>query len=136
MRKRKITVRPYKHSRLKFVVNYREAGKVRKREAGKFRETDEVKVMRKRQFFESKEAANAFAAFKNAELRKVGIDGAEFPARLREMARECTETLSAYGKTIADATNFFVAQLKASERSITAADLVPKLIDTKEADGM
>ena len=116
MRKRKITVRPYKHPRLKFVVGFREAGK------------------RKRSFFETRAQANAFAAFKNAELRKYGVEGAEFSSRLREMARECAETLSAYGKTIADATKFFVDHLKASERSITAAALVDELVAAKKAD--
>jgi integrase len=116
MRKR-FQVRKYKHARLKFVVNYREAGK------------------RKRTFFETREQANAFAAFKNAQLRKFGVEGAEFSSRLREMAQECAERLSAHGKTLKEATDFFVAHLKASERSITAAALVGQLIDAKKADG-
>jgi integrase len=116
MRKR-FQVRKYKHERLKFVVNYREAGK------------------RKRSFFETREQANAFAAFKNAQLRKFGVEGAEFSSRLREMAQECAERLSAHGKTLKDATDFLVAHLKASERSITAAALVGQLIDAKKADG-
>ncbi|HEY8650291.1 MAG TPA: hypothetical protein VIL70_05195, partial [Chthoniobacterales bacterium] len=117
MRKR-FQVRKYKHPRLKFVVNYREAGK------------------RKRSFFETRDQANAFAAFKNAELRKCGVEGAEFSSRLREMAQECAERLSAYGKTLADATDFLVAHLKASEKSCTAAALVEQLIATKKADGV
>ncbi len=116
MRKR-FQVRKYKHERLKFVVNYREAGK------------------RKRSFFETREQGNAFAAFKNAQLRKFGVEGAEFSSRLREMAQECAERLSAHGKTLKDATDFLVAHLKASERSITAAALVGQLIDAKKADG-
>jgi integrase len=103
---------------LKFVVNYREAGK------------------RKRTFFETKGQAESFAAFKNAELRKHGIAGSEFSSRLREEARDCVERLSAFGKTLTDATNFLVAHLKASKGSITASELVPKLIDAKKADGM
>src|SRR6266404_1262027 len=117
MRKR-FQVRKYKHPRLKFVVNYREAGK------------------RKRSFFETREQANAFAAFKNAQLRKFGVEGAELSSRLREMAQECAERLSAYGKTLKEATDFYVARLKASERSITAAALVDQLIAAKKADGM
>src|SRR5713101_2034501 len=110
MRRRKFTVRAYRHPRLKFVVNHRENGK------------------RKRSFFETREQANAFAAFKNTELRKYGIEGSEFSSRLREEAAECVEKLSAYGKTLTEAVNFFVAYLKASERSITAAELVTQLI--------
>jgi integrase len=118
MRQRKIRVRRYKHPTLKFVVNYREAGK------------------RKRSFFETKQQAESFAAFKNAELRKHGIAGSEFSSRLREMAQECAERLSAFGKTLTDATDFFVAHLKASKGSITASELVPQLIADKKADGM
>src|SRR5436190_9617710 len=110
-------VRKYKHPRLKFVVNYREAGK------------------RKRSFFEKKEDAETFAKKKEIDLKNSGRDGAEFPARLREMAQECAERLHAYGKTIKDATDFFTAHLKASERSITAAELVAQLIEAKKADG-
>ena len=117
MRRRKFTVRAYRHPRLKFVVNHRENGK------------------RKRSFFETREQANAFAAFKNAELRKYGAAGSEFSSRLREEAAECVERLSAYGKTLTNATDFLVAHLKASERSITAAALVPQLIAKKQADG-
>jgi len=106
MRRRKFTVRAYRHPRLKFVVNHRENGK------------------RKRSFFETREQANAFAAFKNAELRKYGIEGSEFSSRLREEAAECVELLTRHGKTLTDATDFLVAHLKASERSVTTAALV------------
>src|SRR2546429_7385680 len=115
--RRKFQVKKYKHPRLKFVVNYRETGK------------------RKRSFFETKEQANAFCAFKNAELRKYGIEGSQFSSRLREEAGECVEKLSAYGKTLTEAVNFFVAHLKASEKSCNAAQLVDELVAAKKADG-
>jgi integrase len=121
IRTRKVRVRRYTDSNrphLKFVVNYREAGK------------------RKRSFFETKGQAESFAAFKNAELRKYGIAGSEFSSRLREEARECVERLSAFGKTLTDATNFLVAHLKASKSSVSASELVPQLIAAKKADGM
>ncbi len=98
-------------------MNYREAGK------------------RKRTFFETKEQANAFAAFKNAQLKRSGLEGAEFSSRLREMAQECAERLSGYGKTLKDATDFLVAHLKASEKSCTVPELVKQLIAAKRADG-
>src|SRR5438067_2128268 len=106
MRTRKISVRRYSDSKrpnLKFVVNYREVGKVRKREAGKFRETGEVKVIRRRRLFESKEQASAFAAFKNAELKRNGVAHAEFPEKLRNIAQDAMEALKPFGKTITDA---------------------------------
>jgi len=115
---KKIRVRGYKHPRLKFVVNYREAGK------------------RKRKFFETKAAADSFATFKNAELRRNGIEHAEFPSALRVMAQNAVEQLQPFGKTIADAVQHYLIYLKASERSIAVAALVPQLIKAKEADGM
>ena len=78
MRKRKIRVRRYTDSNrlhLKFVVNYREAGK------------------RKRSFFETEAQAKSFAAFKNAELAKNGIEHAEFPTSIRVMAQNAVEQL-------------------------------------------
>ncbi len=115
--KNRFRVKKYMHPRLKFVVNYREAGK------------------RKRKFFETKAQADSFAALKNAQFRKSGVEGAEFPSRLREMAQECVERLSAYGKTLKDATDFFVGNMKASEKSCTTVTLVEQLIAAKKADG-
>src|SRR5437762_9771327 len=113
MRKRKIRVRRYTDSNrphLKFVVNYREAGK------------------RKRSFFETEQQAKSFAAFKNAELAKSGIEHSEFPTSIRVMAQNAVEQLRPFGKTIADAVGHYVAYLKASEKSCTAAQLVNELI--------
>ena len=51
------------------------------------------------------------------------------------MAQECKEALTAYGKTIKDATEFFIAHLKASAKSCTAVQLVRELVAAKEHDG-
>jgi integrase len=120
-RRRKIKVRPYRDAarpHLKFVVNYREAGK------------------RRRSYFESKEAAQSFASFKNAELKQNGIEHAEFPTALRIMAQEGMEQLKPFSKNIADAVRHYVAHLKANERSCTAEQLVKQLLKAKEADGV
>src|SRR5438874_494088 len=120
MRKTKFRVRVYADSNrphLKFVVNGRENGK------------------RTRRFFETKKEADSYAQEKRIELQNKGREGAEFPSKLREMAQECAERLRGYGKTIADATDFLVAHLKASERSCTAAQLVTELWSAKKADG-
>jgi integrase len=120
MRRRKIRVRKYADSNrphLKFVVNYREAGK------------------RKRSFFETKEQAESFAGFKNAELKRNGIEHAEFPTALRVMAQNAVEQLKPFGKTITDAVQHYLAHLKASEKSCTAVQLVKELVAAKENDG-
>jgi integrase len=120
MRQRKIKVRKYTDSNrphLKFVVNYREAGK------------------RKRSFFETKEQAESFAAFKNAELKRKGVEHAEFPTALRIMAQNAVEQLKPFGKTISEAVQHYVAHLRASEKSCTAVQLVKELVAAKESDG-
>jgi len=120
MRQRKIRVRKYSDSNrpgLKFVVNYRETGK------------------RKRSFFETKEQADSFASFKNAELKRNGVEHAEFPTALRVMAQNAVEQLKPFGKTITDAVQHYVAHLKASEKSCTAVQLVRELVAAKEKDG-
>ena len=117
---RTINARRYtdkKRPNLKFTVNFREAGK------------------RRRKFFETKEQAGSFAAFKNAELKKSGVEHAQFPERLRTIAQNATERLTPFGKSITDAVDHFVAHLKASEKSCTAADLVDELVAAKKADG-
>jgi integrase len=121
MRQRKIRVRRYTDSNrphLCFVVNYRETGK------------------RKRSFFETEGQAKSFAAFKNSELHRGGVESAEFPTSLRVMAQNATEKLKPFGKTLEEATNFFVDHLKASERSIAAAAYVDLLLAAKKTDGM
>jgi integrase len=120
MRQRKFRVKGYRdrnRPHFKFVVNYREAGK------------------RKRKFFEAKEPAKSFAAFKNAELNRNGVEGAEFSTSLRIMAQEATERLKPFGKTITDAVQDYVARLKASEKSRNAVQLVNELVAAKKADG-
>src|SRR5215472_9854209 len=120
MRRRKIRVRRYSDNNrphLKFVVNYREAGK------------------RKRTFFETKDQADSFAAFKNAELKRNGAEHAEFPTALRLMAQNAIEQLTPFGKTIADAVHHYIEYLKASEKSCTAVQLVKELVAAKEKDG-
>jgi integrase len=121
MRQRKIRVRKYTDSNrphLKYVVNYRESGK------------------RKRSFFEKEAQAKSFVAFKNAELQRNGVEGAEFPTSLRVMAQDCADRLKAFGRTIADATEHYVAHLKASERSCTVKQLLAELLDAKESKGV
>ncbi len=120
MKRHEIRVRKYSDSNrphLEFVVNYRESGK------------------RKRAFFEKKNEADTFAQNRNIELKNSGREGAEFPTSLRVMAQECADALRAFGKTIKNATDFYITHLKASERSITTAALVEQVIAKKQADG-
>src|SRR6516162_4797362 len=121
MSQRKIRVHEYNSKNqphLKFVVNYREAGK------------------RKRSFFGTKQAATSFASFKNRERHRNGIEHAEFPTAIRVMAQDAVQQLAPFGKTIADAVRFYVVYLKANEKSCTANQLVSELLAAKKADGI
>ena len=111
---RKYNDRKFPH--LKYVVNYYEGGK------------------RKRKFFETKDVAKTFAGEQDIESHNKRVAG-ELPTALRFMAKECSEALSAFGKTIKEATDFFIAHLKASEKSCTAVQLVSELIAAKTRDG-
>src|SRR5581483_156647 len=120
MRAHKIKVRDYndrKFPHLRYVVNYYENDK------------------RKRKFFETKKAADSFADEQQIEADNKRVVG-ELPAELRFMAKQCSEALSAFGKTIKDATEHFIAHLLASEKSCTASELVNQLIAAKARDGV
>ena len=121
MRRHKIKVREYRHTNrphLKFVVNYREAGK------------------RKRSFFETKQAAKTFADEQNIKLINEGREGAEFPTALRVITQNAAGQLEPFGKTITDAVEHYIAYLKATEKSCTAAELIDELVAAKKADGV
>lgn len=99
-------------------MGYREAGK------------------RKRKFFETKLAADSWAAFKNAERDTHGIAHAEFSEALRVMAQNAVERLQPHGKTIDDAVGYYLAHLEASAKSCTAEKLVKELVADKKRDGL
>jgi integrase len=114
---KKFRVKNYGWTRSKFVVEGRENGK------------------RRRKFFENKAEAEAYAVLKNIEMRNQGVEGAEFDSRLRVMAQEGAEKLKPYGKTIADAAEFYCRHLEASQRSCSVAQLVDELLKAKKTDG-
>jgi integrase len=76
---------------------------------------------RARSFFENKKVAQTFAQLKNNE-RAIG-------------ETEGAKQLAAFGKTVADAIEFYLPYLKASNRTCTFAELVAELLPAKAADG-
>jgi len=76
---------------------------------------------RVRSFFETEKAAKAFAQLKNNELLVGQTAGAK--------------ELAAFGKTIADAIEFYLPHLQASNRTCTFRELVAELLPAKAADG-
>jgi hypothetical protein len=102
---------------LKFVVKYREAAR------------------HKQKVFEKEEEAIQFARAKNPDFRRDPIQDTEAQASAR-MLLECTNRLNAYGKTIKDATDFFVQHLTATatNESCTARKLVDEFIAAKQKE--
>ena len=100
---------------LKFVVSYREAAK------------------RKQKVFETEEEAMEFARTKNPNFRHDPVRETEVQASAR-LLLECTNHLNAYGKTIKDATDFFVQHLTATDKSCTAKKLVDEFVAAQEKE--
>ena len=99
------------------------------------KENVEGEEKRSRKFFKTKAEAKTYADLKNNEVLNHGIAHALFDPRLRLMAQDCAGKLEPFGKTIADATDHFIAHLQASEKSCTATDLVKELLAAKQKDG-
>src|SRR5438132_1812599 len=76
---------------------------------------------RVRSFFESKKVAETFAQLKNNELLIGETEGAK--------------QLAAFGKTIADAIEFYLPHLQTNNRKCTFRELMDKLLSAKKSDG-
>jgi hypothetical protein len=64
------------------------------------------------------------------------VEAPELPATLAVMAQECMNKLSVYGKTIKDATDFFIGHVAAaSDKACTAAELIDELIAARQKAG-
>jgi hypothetical protein len=111
--KRKIPGSEANEQCLKFVVTYREVAK------------------RKQRVFATEEAAIEFVRTKNPNFRHDPIQETQAQAAARILL-ECTNKLNVYGKTIRDATDFFVQHLIANEKSCTAAKLVDEFVWAKQ----
>jgi hypothetical protein len=95
--------------RVRFVVDYREGSKG------------------KQKIFATEEEVIAFARTKNPFFRCDPIREPEAEESARTQA-ECTNRLNGYGKTIKDATNFFIQHLQTEEKSCTVAKLVDEFL--------
>jgi len=100
---------------LKFVVSYHDAAK------------------RKQKIFETEQEAIEFALARNPNFRRDPIRETEAQASARALL-ECTNRLNAYGKTIKDATDFYVQHLTATEKSCTAKKLVDEFVAAQEKE--
>ncbi|MSU69853.1 MAG: hypothetical protein EXS39_03575 [Opitutaceae bacterium] len=90
---------------------------------------------RTRKFFPTRRAADTWLRKTVARLRKEGEGAIHMPEQLRVDAVACAERLKPYGKTIADATEHFLAHLAAISRTCPVSDLIAEFIAAKRQDG-
>jgi hypothetical protein len=83
---------------------------------------------RRRLFFETKEAAEV----KLRQIRGEGNGSFVLDDSLRLMARDCTLALKPFGKTIRDATSFYLQHLNRSETTVTVAQLRDQFLLSQE----
>lgn len=110
-------VKTYRHPRLKFVVR----GKVN----GKW----------VRKYFLTKGEAQTYCQQKNTELLNQGRESVEFPSWLRVMAQDAHDRLQRHGKTIDDATSFYLDHLTKLKKSVPLTQAVAELIENRRAAG-
>src|SRR4029453_258947 len=111
-------IKPYKHPRLKFVVRSKLSGKWHRR------------------FFKTKREAQTYAELKEIELHNQGKEGVMFPAELRVMAHRAKDRLERYGKTIDDATNFYLKHLETEKQSVPVEQAVNEVLANKQNAGL
>src|SRR5438874_12691978 len=93
-------VKPYKHPRLKWVVRAKLAGRwVRK-------------------YFQTKAEAETYRDQRNIEVANQGVEAIEFSSELRVMAQRCAMLLKPHGKSIEDATRFYLDRLSKTQKAI------------------
>ena len=90
---------------------------------------------RNRQFFKDKTEAETLLAKKKIEQENQGRAGLALSDRQRVEYLQCEEKLRPFGKTVSEATNFYLPHLHATNRSCNAVELVTELLQTKQADG-
>src|SRR5215831_15494569 len=120
MAKKHFRIKKYKdrnRPKLKFVVRSNVTGKWERR------------------FFETESEAKTYAAQQEIELLNQGKEGMTFPTELRVMAQRLSEQLQPYGKTIADAGQFYLKHLESEKGSVPVEQAVDELIENRRAAG-
>lgn len=118
MAKPAFRIKPYKHPRLKFLVRSKISGKW------------------ERKFFRTKVEAQTFVQLKETELLNQGKEGATFPSWLRVMAQRENDRLHPFGKTLTDATEFYLRHLEATSRSVPVEQATRELIQNRKRSGL
>lgn len=89
-----------------------------------------------RRFFELKRAAQTYFEQCRIQQENYGTAALSITDALRVEAIECSEKLRAFNKSLRDATNFYVAHLKATNRSRETREVVSDLLKARAGDGL
>jgi integrase len=118
VKKPKLAVLPYRHHpKYKFVLDLRPFGRGRK-------------------FFRTRAEAEAERVRQKTALERHGREAVGLPQHELSDFIRARKTLAGYGKTVTDATAFYVDHLERVRRcKVTVADLVVELIEAKRRDG-
>lgn len=90
---------------------------------------------RERKTFREREEAQTFFDTSKIQQENYGTAALSISDALRVEATECAAQLKEYGKSLRDATAFYLAHLKAVTNSKKVRDVVAEMIEAKEADG-
>jgi integrase len=89
---------------------------------------------RNREYFKDPVEAEKCRKEKEIGIANCGTEGV-LTSHERNLFHECNKALIPFGKTLRDATEFFVEHLKTTSKSCSASRLVDELIAAKKADG-
>jgi len=90
-----------------------------------------VNGKRKRLFFSTRDSAERELQRLKIKQRREGETALAIPDSLRIMASECADKLKPFGKTLVDATEFFLKQLGDEQRSITVSELMTEFLGAR-----
>src|ERR1035437_7955500 len=90
---------------------------------------------RVRRFYPTRRKAEAGLRKELARTRREGGGALSMTDQVRAEAVSCAVKLKVYGKTLADATNHFLAHLAAVQRSCKVSDLITEFMNAKMQDG-
>lgn len=90
---------------------------------------------RVRKFFKTRREAEAWLRLTLARIKKEGEGTIHMPEQLRVEATKCAKLLAPHGRTLTEATEFFLGHLKAIERSCEVSVLIQEFMLSKEQDG-
>src|SRR5215472_2228489 len=91
---------------------------------------------RNRRFFKDRAEAQTFMQLAVVQQENYGTAAVSISDALRVEAIQCSELLQPYGKTLRDASNFYLAHLKVVTGSRKVSGVVADLLAARTADGM